>query len=196
LRGVANEHPDVSEPRPPAPPGRARRVAPQGSPIVRDARPWQSAAKPGPGTAAPGYPSPSSARQSGRTNSKRPRMSVESMNDVLRTLGRHGLPCRDGVPLWNAIDEWLEQESNAAEEPHVATIEREKKPDCRSGAPNQVGASGAHSNRAIAIVPPGVPARTGRAMLSGLRQITKHAQLQRAISSSCAEAATSLLPRR
>jgi hypothetical protein len=68
----------------------------------------------------------------------------------------------------------------------MATIKRDEKSDYTPGSPDQAGASGAYSNSAIAMMPPGqaVPAserervlgvKIARAMLSGPREITKDA---------------------
>src|SRR3984957_8643867 len=68
----------------------------------------------------------------------------------------------------------------------MATIEHDEKNDDTPDSPDQAGASGAYSNSAIAMMPPGqaVPAserervlgvKIARAMLSGPREITKDA---------------------
>src|ERR1700676_3496592 len=68
----------------------------------------------------------------------------------------------------------------------MATIKRDEKSDDAAGSPDQARASGAYSNSAIAMMPPGqaVPAaerervlgvKIARAMLSGPREITKDA---------------------
>ena len=68
----------------------------------------------------------------------------------------------------------------------IAQTQREEKCDCTPRSPDQAGASGAYSNSAIAMMPPGkaVPTseqeqvlgvKIARAMLSGPREITKDA---------------------
>jgi hypothetical protein len=87
----------------------------------------------------------------------------------------------------------------------IAQTQREEKCDCTPSLPDQAGASGAYSNSAIAMMPPGkaVPTsgqeqvlgvKIARAMLSGPREITKDATVEKwvqtAISSSFAKAPT------
>ena len=92
-----------------------------------------------------------------------------------------------------------------AKEPNVATIESNEKRDCTPLSPDQAGASGAFSNSAIAMMPPGEALPTSqqervlgikiaRAMLSGPHQITKDATVAEmgadGVSSSSAKAPT------
>ena len=73
-----------------------------------------------------------------------------------------------------------------AKEPAVATIAQDEKRDCPPVLPDLAGASGAYSNSAITMQPPGktipvaaqdglLAAKIARAMLSGPHQITKDA---------------------
>jgi len=78
----------------------------------------------------------------------------------------------------------------------MATIKRDEKRDDTPGSPDQAGASGAYSNSAIAMMPPGqaVPAseqdrvlgaKIARAMLSGPREITKDATVAEMGADGC-----------